>query len=307
MAGQTHNGLFPGFSQNGWLSGLNGNAVKQKLACGFNDAAGGILHSDTAASGQQHGITFRNGLIDLLGKQRLIIHHNPIVDNMAPKCGEHCLQHGTVHVPHLSGAGLRLRRNQLVTGRNDAHGHFFHHRHLHPANGSQRTNVGRRQGASFVQNHLSGIHIIPPENQIHARRRRFGNTDGAVAVVLRVFHHHHTVSTPGHCAAGGNGYTFPLIQQIVGAFAHQHRGLQGQDRRDGIAAAEGVTGANRKAIHCGAVKIRHIFPRRNILRQNSAHSLRQSYKFCLFKRGKLRFYQRKNFFRRFYIQHTRPP
>ena len=42
MPGQTHNGLFPGFSQNGWFSGLNGNAVKQKLACGFNDAAGGF-------------------------------------------------------------------------------------------------------------------------------------------------------------------------------------------------------------------------------------------------------------------------
>lgn len=30
MPGQTHNRLFPGFSQNGWFSGLNGNAVKQK-------------------------------------------------------------------------------------------------------------------------------------------------------------------------------------------------------------------------------------------------------------------------------------
>ena len=60
--------LFPAFPE--WLVfRLNGNTVKQKLAYGFNDAAGGILHSDTAASGQQHGITFRNGLIDLLRKQ----------------------------------------------------------------------------------------------------------------------------------------------------------------------------------------------------------------------------------------------
>ena len=54
MAGQTHDGLAAAFAQNGWLSGLDGDAMEQKAAQRINNAAGGVLHANAAAAGNDH-------------------------------------------------------------------------------------------------------------------------------------------------------------------------------------------------------------------------------------------------------------
>ena len=57
MAGQAHNGLAAAFAQNGWFSGFHGDAMEQKGAQRFNNPAGGVLHANAAAAGNDHQIT----------------------------------------------------------------------------------------------------------------------------------------------------------------------------------------------------------------------------------------------------------
>ena len=227
MSRQTHNGFFPGFAQNGGLAGLDGDAVEQQSPHRFDNPAGGVLDAHTAAAGQQHRVTVRNGFLDFVRQKGFIINDNAVVDDLAAEGGKHGFQHGAVHIPHLSRAGLHLRGHQLVSRGDDTHGEFLRNLHPHLTDGSQGSDIRAGQHPALMQNYLAGIHVIPPENHVHAGSGRLGNTDGAVAVILGVFQHHHAVGVPGHRAAGGNRHAGALIQREIRALAHEHRGLQG--------------------------------------------------------------------------------
>ena len=307
MPRQTHNGLFPGLSQNGGLPRLDGNAVEQKPPHRFDNPAGGVLHAHTAAAGQQHRVAFRNRFGDFFRQKGFVVDDDAVVIYITSEGGEHGFQHRTVHVPHLPRAGLHLRRYQLVSRGNHANGQFFLDINLYLSDGSQGSNIRAGQHPALSQNHLAGIHVIPPEDHVHARCGRFGNADGTIAVVLGVFDHHHAVGVPGHRTAGGDGDTLSCIQGKIRALAHEHCGLQRQNRGNGIAASKGIAGPDGKAVHRGAVKIRHIFPCRHILRQNPPHGVRKGNHFRPLQRREFRFNHRQNLFRRLYIQHIRPP
>ena len=152
-----------------------------------------------------------------------------------------------------------------------------------------------------MQDHLSGIYIIPPEDHILTGSCGLGNADGPVAIILGVLHHHHAVCALRHCTAGGNGHTLLRVQLKLCALAHEHFPLQRQNGRDGIGAAEGIPRPDGEAIHGGTVKIGHIFLSGNIFRQHPAHSRAQRNQLRSRNRSKFTFNQSQNFFRRFYM------
>ena len=151
MAGQAHDGLAAAFAQNGWFSGLNGDSMEQKGAQRFNDPAGGVLHTNAAAAGNDHQITavFSRfyGSFELL----FLILQDAIILRFRAKSGEQSLKHGAVHIPDLAGAGLLLRRHQFIPGGEDAHPELLHHRHLNAADGGQGADVPVGQQAALFQ------------------------------------------------------------------------------------------------------------------------------------------------------------
>ena len=223
------------------------------------------------------------------------------MNNLHAKGNKHGFQHGAVHIPHLSGAGSHLRRNQLIAGGNDTDSQLFDYRHLYSADGSQGTDVLGGQHSALLQDHLAGIYIIPPEDHILTGSCGLGNTDGSITVIFGILHHHHTVRPLGHRAACGNGNTFFRIQCKFRTLAHEHFPLQRQNGWDGIGAAEGIPRPDGEAIHGGTVKIGHIFLSGNIFRQHPAHSRAQRNQLRSRNRSKFTFNQSQNFFRRFYM------
>ena len=149
MTGQANQRLDTSLAQNGGLAGLDGNTMKQQASHRFDDTAGRILHAHAAAAGKQDCITFGNSFRHFFGKQSFIVNDDTIVDDTHAKGHQHSFQHGAVHIPHLSGAGDDFRRNQLIAGGDNANSQLFHHRNLHPANGSQCANILRGQHSSL--------------------------------------------------------------------------------------------------------------------------------------------------------------
>ena len=73
MTGQTNQGFHAGLSQNGGFAGFDGNAMEQQAAHRFDNPAGCVLDTYTAAAGEQHSVTFRYCHGYFLGKQILIV------------------------------------------------------------------------------------------------------------------------------------------------------------------------------------------------------------------------------------------
>ena len=307
MTGQTHQWFAAGLTQNSGFTGFDRDTVQEQTAHGFNDPAGCILYTYTAAAGQQYRITFRNRFCYLFRKQRFIVNNNSIIDDSDTECTQHSLQHGAVYIPHLSGTGCDFRRNQFVTGGDHAHRQLLHHRNLYSADGSQSTDILRRQHSAFLQNGFTGVDIIATEDHILSWRNGFENADCAVTVVFRVLHHYHAVRTLRYRTAGRNRHTVICLQCHIRTLSHEHLALLGKDRGNGIGTAKSISCPHCETIHSRTVKIRYIFRSSDILGKHSAHGRSQRNGFCPGNRLKFCFNQCQNFFRRFYVQHIRPP
>ena len=307
MSGQAHDGLAAAFAQNGWFSGLDGDAMEQKGAQRFNNPAGGVLHANAAAAGNDHQITAVLGCFYNLIKLLFLILQDAVILRLRPGGGEQSLEHGAVHIPDLAGAGLLLRRHQLIPGGEDAHPELLHHRHLNAADGGQGANVPVGEQAAFFQHRLAGVHIVPLKDHVLAGGGGLGDADAAVAIVLGILDHDHAVRPGRHGAAGGDGDAAIRLQGLIRPLAHQHLAGLGQDGGDGIGAAKGVPGPDGVAIHGGAVKGRHIFPGSHILCQHAANGGSQRNGLhTAGQGGKFFFYHCQNFFRRFHTEHVTP-
>ena len=117
----------------------------------------------------------------------------------------------------------------------------------------------------------------------------------------------HAVRVLWYRTAGGNCDAFSGVQRKVRVLTHPHRLLQRENGRNRIRTSEGVAGANRIAVHGGAVKIRNIFFGGNVLRQDSSQGIGQGNQLRLPQRGEFLFYQCQNLLRCFHIQHVKPP
>ena len=245
--------------------------------------------------------------MDPFRQQGLVVDDDAVVDDLHAEARQHGLQHGTVDVPDLAGAGDSFRRHQLVAGGDDAHGQLFDHGDPDPADGGQCADVLAGQHPALLQDHLAGVHIVPTEDHILSRRGGLADADGAVAVVLGVFDHDHAVGPLRNGTAGGDRHAFLGVQLEFRALAHEDLALEWQDGRDGVGAAEGIPGPDGVAVHGGPVKVRDIFLRGDILGQYPAQGGIQPHLLRLTHKVKFFFDQSQNFLRRFYMQHIRPP
>ena len=159
-----------------------------------------------------------------------------------------------------------MGRNQLIAGRNDTNRQRLDHRDLRLTDGCQCADILRRQHTPLLQDHLTWAYIVAPEDHIFTGSGGFRDTNGAIAVIFRVFQHHNAVSTLGDSTAGGNSRTGIGVQDKRGILPHEHLCLQPENRRDRVTAPKGISGPDRITVYGRAVEIRHILHSRDILR-----------------------------------------
>ena len=141
MTRQPDQRLVPGPSQNRGLAGLDGDTVQQELSERFDDAAGRVLHTGTAAAGEDHRVAAFQRITDGFMQQSFIIRDDPVLHRLRAEFAQQSRKHRHVHIPHLSGAGRLGGRHQLVSGGEHAHLETGPYRNLRLPDRGKRTDI----------------------------------------------------------------------------------------------------------------------------------------------------------------------
>ena len=100
--------------------GFESNAVQKQFPKRLNDPAGGVLDADAAAAGEQYRVAFLHSPCDGFPQKILIVHDDAVGMHFGPLLCKQGAEQSSVYIPNLTGQGLLLGRDELVSGRDDA-------------------------------------------------------------------------------------------------------------------------------------------------------------------------------------------
>ena len=226
------------------------------------DAVGDVAGALRGAARHHHQVGHVQRLAQGGFQRRLVVAEDAHGQRLAAVLGDGGGEDGGVAVVDPAHRQRLAGRDQLVAGREDGDAGAAHHRHGRQPGGGQHADLPAGDEGAGPQHRLAagdvaaGIgHRLPGDgraaHQHHGALRAF--------LGLGLLDHDHGIGAARDDAAGGDGRRRARGDRDAGRHAAgQQLGVQPQPARRRLGGAEGIGGAQREAIHRGAVEGRRI-------------------------------------------------
>ena len=213
-----------------------------------DDIAGVIARGDRAARAEQQDFTIRESGT---GASAIVVQR--ISRDAEPKRLRAMFLRQSaegigIDIAHLAGTWNDFWRDQFIAAAEDADARPPQNRDLTDANGQQAADILRSDAMMARQDQRIFSHILAGLDDIFAGRDRFHHFNLMIAEALRQFHHHHGIGAARQHAAGVNLQCLAAANLALRNFAHFDFADNLQERRQRLAGAESIGGAQGIAI-----------------------------------------------------------
>ncbi|CQR54083.1 hypothetical protein BN996_03927 [Haloferax massiliensis] len=239
--------------------GLDGDAVQQEFTALFDHAVDDVDRARGRRPRREHEVALvgrppEQALHLLVVVARVGVERRDAAGLLDPR-GDGV----GVHVVDFARLGSQFvaRPDELVAGRDDAHGRFPADRHLVDAERRQQADFAGRQARAGAERASAGGDVGPGGHHAVAGRDRRVDDERAVSL-LGSLHDDDGVRARRHHRAGGDFDGGPGSDRHVRFVAGVDRPDEVEFDRLRLVSAEGVAGADRVAVHARAVEAGHV-------------------------------------------------